>query len=162
MASPPAPEISLDPLQGDPRPLSDWVTTFHLAIVILDPYTYESSWIIDTAARVLSNYNAADVRTAWLVTGTDDEAREFLGPMAESFLTFTDPDRSLVRSLELERLPAFIHLDHALNVVGAAEGWNPPEWASVAKGLATQMSWSWPGIPEAGDPPPYLGTAALG
>lgn len=162
MATAPPPEIELDPLQGDPRPLSDWVTTFHLAVVILDPYTYESSWIIETAARVLDNYTGADVRAAWLVTGSDDEAREFLGPMADRYLTFTDPDRALVRGLELERLPAFVHLDHALNVVGSAEGWNPREWRSVAKELSRQMSWSRPAIPDDGDPPQYPGTPALG
>jgi len=162
MATAPPPEIELDPLQGDPRPLGDWVTTFHLAVVVLDPFTHESSWIIDTAARVLANYNAADVRTAWLVTGTDDQAREFLGPMADEFLTFTDPDRTFAKGLELEMLPAFVHIDHALNVVGAAEGWNPKAWRDVAKTLSAQMSWSWPSIPEDDDPPPYLGTPALG
>lgn len=162
MATAPPPEIELDPLQGDPRPVGDWVTTFHLAVVVLDPFTHESSWIIDTAARVLASYNAADVRTAWLVTGTDDEAREFLGPMADEFLTFTDPDRAFVKGLELETLPAFVHIDHALNVVGAAEGWNPAEWRSVASELSRQMSWSRPGIPEAGDPTAYAGTPALG
>ncbi len=140
MATAPPPEIELDPLQGDPRPVGDWVTTFHLAVVVLDPYTHESSWIIDTAARVLASYNAADVRTAWLVTGTDDEARKFLGPLADEFLTFTDPDRTFVKGLELKSLPAFLHIDHALNVVGAAEGWNPAEWRSVAAELSNQMS----------------------
>lgn len=162
MATAPPPEIELDPLQGDPRPLGDWVTTFHLAVVVLDPFTHESSWIIDTAARVLANYNAADVRTAWLVTGTDDQAREFLGPMADEFLTFTDPDRAFAKGLELETLPAFVHIDHALNVVGSAEGWNPKAWREVTKTLSVQMSWSRPVIPEADDPPPYPGTPALG
>lgn len=161
MATAPPPEIKVDPLQGDPRPLSDWVTTFHLAVVILDPYTYESSWIIDTAARILANYNDADVRTAWLVTGTDQEAREFLGPLADDFLTFTDPDRALVRVLELDRLPAIVHLDHALNLVGSAEGWNPGEWREVTSTLSEQMSWNRPAIPEADDPPPYPGTPAV-
>ena len=75
---------------------------------------------------------------------------------------FTDPDRALVRGLELERLPAFVHLDHALNVAGVAEGWQPDEWRDVASTLSKQMSWSRPVIPEAGDPPPYVGTPALG
>ena len=162
MATAPPPDVELDPLQGDPRPIGDWVTTFHLAVVVLDPFTHESSWIIDSAARILASYNAADVRTAWLVTGTDDEARQFLGPMADEFLTFTDPDRAFVKGLELEHLPAFVHIDHALNVVGAAEGWIPKEWRDVASTLSNQMSWSRPAIPEAGDPPPYQGTPALG
>jgi len=87
MATAPPHEIELNPLQGEARPLGDWVTTFHLAVVVLDPFTHESSWIIDTAARILSAYNAADVRTAWLVTGTAEQAEQFLGPMAEEFLT---------------------------------------------------------------------------
>ena len=110
----------------------------------------------------MASYSGADGRTAGLVTGTDDEARRFLGPLADEFLTFTDPNRAFVKSLELQSLPAFVHIDHALNVVGAAEGWNPAEWRSVAAELSAQMSWSRPGIPEAGDPPPYPGTPAIG
>lgn len=162
MATAPPHEIELNPLQGDPRPLGDWVTTFHLAVVVLDPYTYESSWIIDTASRILASYNAADVRTAWLVTGTAEQAEEFLGPKAEEFLTFADPDRAFVKGLELESLPAFVHIDHALNIVGAAEGWKPAEWRDVATTLSKQMSWSRPSIPDEGDPTPYPGTPALG
>jgi len=162
MATAPPHEIELNPLQGDPRPLGDWVTTFHLAVVVLDPFTHESSWIIDTAARILASYNAADVRTAWLVTGTDEQARQFLGPMAEEFLTFADPERAFIKGLALDSLPAFVHIDHALNVVGAAEGWNPPEWRAVASTLSEQMSWSRPSIPEDGDPTPYPGTPSLG
>ena len=82
--------------------------------------------------------------------------------MAEAFLTFTDPDRTFVKGLELERLPAFVHIDHALNVVNASEGWDPPGWRTVAKELSKQMSWSRPLIPDDGDPPAYSGTPALG
>jgi len=78
MATAPPPEIELDPLQGDSRPLGDWVTTFHLAVVVLDPFTHESSWIIDTAARILECYNAADVRTAWLVPAPTKKQSSFL------------------------------------------------------------------------------------
>lgn len=162
MATAPISEISLDPLQGQARPLEDWVTTFHLAVVILDPFTYESSWIIDTAARVLGSYSAADVRIAFAVTATPDQTREFLGPVADQFLTFADPDRDLVRGLELERLPALVHLDHALNAVGVAQGWNPAEWSQVCKTLSAQMSWSRPVLPQDGDPTPYPGSPALG
>jgi len=129
---------------------------------VLDPYTHESSWILDTAARILTQYNAADVRTAWAVCGTDDEAKQFLGPLADEFLTFADPTRSFVKGLELTSLPAFLHIDHALNVVNSAEGWNPKEWRTVAKELSKQMSWSSPSIPDGDDPPPYPGTPALG
>jgi hypothetical protein len=162
VANSPAPDLSLDPLQGDPRPLQDWVTTFHLVLVVLDPYTYESAWLIETAGRILKSFEEADCRPAWLVTGDDEQAREFLGPWAEEMLTFTDPDRALVKSLGLESLPALVHLDQALNVEGVAEGWQPPEWQEVAMNLAQVMSWTYPQIPGSGDPAAYTGTPALG
>lgn len=161
MASAPDPSIPLNPLQGDARPVEDWVTTFHLVLVVLDPYTYESSWLIDTAGRILQNFSEADCRAAWLVTGTPEEAQQFLGPWGERLLTFTDPDRALVSSVGLERLPALLHLNQLLEVEGVAEGWQPDQWSEVTSHLSTLMSWSKPTIPAPGDPTPYVGSPAV-
>lgn len=152
----------LKPLQGESRPLEDWVTTFHLVLVALDPYRAESSWIIDSAARIMSTFSGADCRIGWLVAGPEEHAEEFLGPFAEKFLTFTDPDRELITSLELTHLPAFLHLNQRLDVVGSAEGWNPQEWREVTATLAKMMSWSKPAIPTPSDPPPFAGYRAAG
>ena len=130
-------------------------------MVVLDPFTYESSWLIETAGRILSSYGGADCRPAWLVTGTPDQAQEFLGPWSERLLTFTDPDREMVKSLGLERLPALVHLNQLLELGGVAQGWNPPEWSEVTTNLSKVMSWSRPTVPEAGDPTPYPGSDAL-
>ena len=43
MASTVALDIKLTTLGGESRPLEEWVTTFHLASVVLDPYTNERS-----------------------------------------------------------------------------------------------------------------------
>ena len=83
-------------------------------------------------------------------------------PGAPGPFAFADPDRAVIRELGLETLPAIVHLDHGLQVLGAAEGWNPAEWREVASGLADHMSWTRPAIPTAGDPTPYAGTPALG
>ena len=53
MATNPPSDLVLAPLGAEPRPLDDWLTTFHLASVVLDPYTNESSWILKTATRIL-------------------------------------------------------------------------------------------------------------
>ncbi len=57
-------DLSLTPLvdgaAGQSRPLMDWLTTFHLASVILDPYTNESSWILRTATRILEPFRGSD------------------------------------------------------------------------------------------------------
>lgn len=155
-------DVSLTPLNGESRPIGDWVTVFHLVIVVLDPYTYESSWMIDTAGRILRNFVGADCRVAFLVTASPQETEEFLGPWTKEILTFADEDRSVVRALGLESLPAIVHLDHQLNLRASAEGWNPPDWRDFAAQLSQAMSWHPPVIPDADDPSPFTGTPALG
>lgn len=156
------PDTPLKRLGGDSRPLEEWTTTFHLALVVLDPYTYESAWLLDTAGRILRNFAEADCRTAFVLTCDDDDASAFLGPWGREFLVFTDPDRLTVKNLGLERLPAFVHINQANQIEAKAEGWHPDEWRAVAENLAERMSWRRPTIPEAGDPAPYAGTPALG
>ena len=162
MTTDPPADVLLSPINGEPRTLAEWLTTFQLAAVVLDPFTNESSWILDTAGRVLLHFREADCRVAFIVTGTADEARQFLGPWADKVLTFADPDRASVRGLGLNELPAFVHIRGDRTVAAAAEGWDPEEWRKVAASLAENNSWSTPLIPADGDPSPYAGSAAAG
>jgi hypothetical protein len=155
-------DVQLATLTGEPRSLEAWTTTFHLAMVVLDPYTYESSWIIDTAVRILRVYAEADCRPCFLVTGSAAEAQQFLGPFSKEFLVFTDPSRTAVKAMGLERLPAFVHINQSHAIETKAEGWQPEEWRAVAERLAVLMSWRRPSIPLPEDPVPFEGTAALG
>ena len=100
----------------------------------------------------------ADCRVGWLVAADADDARAFLGPWADRFLTLIDPDRAVIKGLGLERLPALVHIRQDLAVVGAAEGWHPPEWQAITDNLGKVMSWSRPLIPVAGDPSPFEGS----
>jgi hypothetical protein len=139
------------------------LTTFHLVFVALDPFTNESAWILPTAARILTVFDQADCRVAWMVAGaTPEECRMFLGPWAEQMLTFADPDREAVKAFGLQRLPALVHLGIDGTIVGAAEGWNPAEWRAVTDRLAKMMSWRAPALPSPRDPAPFAGTPALG
>ncbi len=156
-----AADVLLTPINGEARPIGDWVTTFHLVLVVLDPYTNESSWLIDTAGRVLRNFVGADCRVSFLLTGTSDQATEFLGPWASEILTFTDENRSLVKALGLQSLPAIVHLDHQLKVRAHAQGWDPIQWRNFANQLAKAMSWHPPLIPVNSDPAGFVGTPAL-
>ncbi len=155
-------DVPLTPINGEPRPIGDWVTVFHLVMVVLDPYTYESSWLIDTAGRIFRTFKGADCRVAFLVTASPQEAEEFLGPWSKEFLVFADEDRSVVRGLGLESLPAIVHLDHQLNLRASAQGWNPPDWRDFTTQLSEAMSWRPPVVPDTGDPSPFAGTPALG
>jgi len=150
--------VELNPLTGEGRPISEWTTNFHLAIVVLDPYTNESSWILKTALRVLRNYSEADVRIALLVTAPEAEVREYVGPLASEILIFTDPERTAAKAFGLDTLPAFVHINQAHQVESAAQGWNPAEWAAVAANLSARMDWTVPQIPENGDPSPFAGS----
>lgn len=161
MASNPSPDVVLTPLQGLPRPLEEWLTTFNLACVVLDPYTNESSWILKTAVRILTNFGGADVRCNFVVTSAEADARAFLGPLADQFLTFVDADRALVKSLGLATLPAFVFIAVDGTVKAVAEGWNASEWRAVCDAIAAATAWNKPNIPVNGDPVAFEGTPAI-
>lgn len=155
-------DLKLAAIGGETRTIGEWTTTFQLVTVVLDPFTRESAWILPTAARFLANFREADCRVAWTVTADDRDAQRFLGPLAEEYLTFADPGRAIVEALDLERLPALVHIRQDLVVVGQAEGWDPPEWERVGQLLGKMMSWSHPQLPAAGDPGAFSGSPAKG
>lgn len=152
--------VSLTALSGDSASLDDWLTTFQLAVVVIDPYTSESSWLLDTAGGLLTEFTGADCRVAWVVTADAADARTFLGPWAERLLTFCDPDRSFVKGVGLSSLPAFVHLRQDRVVVSAAEGWHPEEWDAAITALTEMMSWSKVDVPPPGSPRPFDGAPA--
>ncbi len=161
VASTVALDLNLTSLSGETRQLHEWLTMFHLASVVIDPFTNESSWVLDTAARVLDAFRGADVRVNFIATCTPDEAKQFLGPLADQFMVFCDADRLFVRGLGLSTLPAFVFIQGSGNVA-AAEGWNAAEWRTVAKHIAEITSWQAPVLPAPGDPSPFHGTPAQG
>jgi len=159
-------DLVLTPLHkgaaGTARPIMEWLTTFHLASVVLDPFTNESSWILRTAARVLEEFRGCDVRINMIVTAGPSDAVEFLGPLTDRFLVFCDPDRTAVKAMDLTELPAFV-LTRVDGVVHAkAEGWDPHAWERVCDAIATLTKWTSIELPAAGDPVPFHGTPALG
>ncbi len=155
------PDLVLDSLRGDGYPLRDWLTSYPLLLVALDPYTHESAWILETAGRFLDHFSPSDIRVGWLATADDNGCRQFLGPWAERFLTFPDPEREAVVALGFERLPGLAHIrsDGFLEV---ANGWDPEGWRQIAGQLARILGWSRPILPRPGDPTPYLGTPVKG
>ena len=155
-------DLSLRPLDGEARDLSEWLTTFHLASVIVDPYTNESSWVLKTAVRILEGLRGADVRVNFVVTANDADARAFLGPLVDRFLVFCDPDRAIVKALELDALPAFAFIRVDREVVATAQGWDADDWRAVADEIATTTRWRAPMIPAPGDPVSFAGSPAAG
>ncbi len=157
MATNPPPDLLLTPVNGRARTVREWLTTFHLLFVAVDPSGLRSKWIVPTAARVLSEYEQADCRVAWLVTGDASDARRLLGRWASEIMTFTDPELAAVKAFGLQTLPAVVHLGMDLTVVNAVEGWEPDAWRTLTSELSRRMSWSRPHIPAPGDPGPFAG-----
>jgi hypothetical protein len=157
VATDPPPDLVLSSINGRARTVRQWLVTFHLLFVAVDPDNDRSSWIVPTAARVLTGYEQADCRVAWLVAGTAADARRFLGRWATEILTFADPDLAVVRAFGLESLPAIVHVGMDGSVVNAVEGWDPAEWRRLTTELSRIVGWSRPVIPLPSDPGPFAG-----
>lgn len=155
-------DLELHPIGGGTRTLEELVSLFHLVLVVIDPYTYESSWILPTAGRILTEFDGADCRVAWLVTAPEDDAKAFLGPWADRILTLCDADRQAVEAIGVKGIPALVHIGPDRGVVGRADGWDPAEWRPITDNLARMMSWSRAVYPKPGDPAPFQGTPADG
>ena len=159
----PSSTLTLATDRGEEQSLGQWLTTFNMLAVVIDPYTHQSGWILPTADRLFNHYREADIRCAFIVASDGAGARQYLGKFGSRYLTLVDPERTLIGELGLEFLPALVHLDQGCNVLGSAEGWDPPQWASVVDGVESAMAWrSRPLIPAMGDPGPFAGTPARG
>lgn len=156
MAHNPDPTIPMTTIAGRTRTLDDWTTIFDLCLVIL-PGWAEAAPYVPLGQRALDVFRGADCRAAFVVTGGEATARKLLAKAADDLLVFLDPERTLVKSLGLARLPAFVHVKADGTLADAAEGWDPPAWHRVAEGLGKTMSWSNPVYPMPSDPPPFEG-----
>jgi len=154
-------KLMMKSTSGKSYALRDWLTSFPFLLVAIDPYTAESSWILDTATRIFDHYSPADVRVGWICAADEQGCKKFLGPLAENYLTFPDPDREIISQLKLETLPALVHVrsDGFLQV---ANGWNPKAWSSVCDWISTILAWSNTIVPVPSDPNRYTGTPAEG
>lgn len=150
-----------DSTSGKGYPLRDWLTSYPFMLVALDPYTNESSWVLEAAAEILDHYSPADIRVGWIVTADEEDCKKFLGPWHDRFLTFADPERKLVKELPIEQLPALVHIQ-SNGVVEVADGWQPKQWNDIAATVAAYLAWSKPLIPKPGNPSAFAGSPVDG
>jgi hypothetical protein len=157
VAKNPDPSLALSTSKGITRSLDDWSTMFQLCMVILPDRPESAQWI-PVAQRIFDVLGDSDVRTSYVVTGSAQIAQRILGEEEDRVATFVDPDRVLVKSLGLERLPALVFLRQDTTVGAAAEGWDPVEWQDVARTVSRAMKWSVPEIaPPGSDIPAVTG-----
>jgi hypothetical protein len=159
MAKNPDPELKLTTSQGVTRTLDDWSTMFHLCFVVL-PARSEAVAFVPIGMRLFSVFGDADCRFAFVVTGPESVAKRLLGDAESKVVTYVDPDHELVKSLGLERLPAFVLLRQDTTLVTATEGWDPKNWQRVARETARLLAWTVPAVAADGDPPAFAGWPA--
>jgi hypothetical protein len=156
MATNPDPELKLTTSRGVTRTLDDWSTMFHLCLVVL-PARSEAGVYVPIGMRLFDVFGDADCKFAFVVTGPESVARRMLGEVEPRVLTFVDPDLELVKSLGLERLPAFVLLRQDTTLVTSTEGWSPKEWQRVARETGRMLDWTVPEVSQPGDPAPFSG-----
>ena len=162
MASDPSLELTLTPIQGEGRTLEQWLTTFHLVSVVIDPYTNESAWILDTAARIMRSFTGAAVRVE-LGGGRHRRGRPGVPrPAGRGVLTFADPERTYVKALGLVRLPAFVFPPRGRPGRGVRRGVERPRVASGGRGRGRDDGVDGGGHPGAGGSSGLRRDAGLG
>lgn len=163
MATDPSPDIELADLSGYTAPLGARLSMFNMLSVVIDPYTHQSGWIIPTAARLFAHYQEADIRCGFIVASDAEGARSYLASYADNHQVLLDPDRALIASMELQSLPALVHIRQDASLAASAEGWDPTDWQVVLDGVEAAMKWrSKPQLPTSSDPGAFAGTPALG
>ena len=145
MAKNPDPTLALSTAAGVTRSLDDWTTMFHLCLVIL-PDRPEAARFIPIAERIFDVLGDSDARTAFVVPSTAPIAERILGDEYERAMVVLDPDRTLIKALALEHLPAFVHIRQDTSVGAATEGWDAAAWQKVAKEISAAMAWSVPDV----------------
>jgi hypothetical protein len=160
MAKNPDPTLPVTTLAGVTRTLDDWSTMFHLVLVVLPDRPEGTAWV-PVAERIFATFGDSDARVAFLVPGTAPMALRLLEPARHEYTVFLDPDRALIASLGLERLPALVHLRQNTTLAAVAEGWDPKEWQRVARAIGRAMAWTHPEVTGRGDPAPTPGWPAL-
>ena len=149
-------------MSGTERTLDDWQTMFHLCLVVV-PDQPDGAAIRPAARAIFQTLGDADCRTAYVVPSTALIARRILEADADQALVLLDPEKALVQSLGIKKLPSLVHLRQDCTVAAVAEGWNRREWQSVVDGLAKAMAWTRPEVPEIKVPSPnWLASSGAG
>ena len=86
------------------RTLDDWATVFNIMLIVL-PDRPEGAGFVPVVDRIFATFGDSDVRTIVCVPSTKAITKRILGDAVDRWLTWLDPDRALVESLGLERLP---------------------------------------------------------
>jgi hypothetical protein len=156
VAQNPNPLLPITSYKGVTRTLDDWATVFNIALIVL-PDRPEGAAFVPVVDRIFATFGDSDVRTIVCVPSTATITKRILGDAVDRWLTWCDPERALVDSLGLERLPAFVLLRQDTALVTAAQGWSPTEWQRVCDEIARKEHWTTPIVAKRGDPAPTPG-----
>jgi len=121
MTKNPDPTLPLTSLTGTTRTLDDWTTMFHMVLVVLPDRPEGAQWV-PIGERIFATFGDSDAKVAFLVPGPAPMANRLLEHGSGKYSVYLDPDRALIASLGLERLPALVHLRQNSSLANVAEG----------------------------------------
>jgi hypothetical protein len=156
VAQNPNPLLPITSYAGVTRTLDDWATVFNIMLIVL-PDRPEGAGFVPIVDRIFATFGDSDVRTIVCVPSTKAITKRILGNAVDRWLTWLDPDRALVDSLGLERLPALVMLRQDTQLHTATQGWSPTEWQKTVDEIARKEHWSAPIVTGRGDPRPTPG-----
>ena len=154
-------ELEIGVIDGESYKLRDWLTSYPFLLVAIDPYTVQSSWILDTASEIFDHFTPADVRVGWICSADSDGCSEFLGPLADRYLTIADPDHKTTKALGVEALPSLIHI-RSDGYLQRADGWDPTAWKKICDWVAKIAAWNEMSLRKPNMPGSYAGTPIAG
>jgi hypothetical protein len=156
VAQNPDPLLPITSYAGVTRTLDDWATVFNIMLIVL-PDRPEGAAFVPVVDRIFATFGDSDVRTIVCVPSTRTITKRILGNAVDRWLTWLDPDRALVGSLGLERLPSLLLLRQDTQLSTAVQGWSPTEWQKTVDEIARKEHWSSPIVTGRGDPAPTPG-----
>ena len=116
----------------------------------------------DVGPHPAKRSEGASVRVCFILTCTEDEARQFLGPVdrAGARPTSTPIGPSCGPASSRSCRPSSTSARPARSRAWPRAG-DPDEWRAIVATVAREKAWSRPMVPGPGDPAPYPGSPAL-
>ena len=135
VATDPPADLLLAPIDGEPTTIADWLTTFQLAAVVLDPFTNESAWILDTAGRVLHPLPRGRLPGGLHRDRNGRRGAPVPRPVGRQGAHLRRPRPRRGARPGAQRAPAFVHIRGDLHGGGRRRGMGP---RGVAQGRPTR------------------------
>jgi hypothetical protein len=139
----PNPTLSLSTIDGKTRTLDDWTTVFAQCWVVL-PSKAEALDYVDLAEQIFKTFGDSDARCAYLIPGSEREARKIMSHTNGRSQCFIDPDFAVCSALGITSAPTLLFIRQDTSVAHIAQGFTLESWTKTAEDIAKSLRWTTP------------------